>query len=187
MYGEVEKCKEQIESDNNFILEMDRLFPSRTDAANDRIKSAWEYFNRKDYETSMKRFNQAWLLNPNLYEIYWGFGSIIGNQGNSNAARKYFEIAKKFNPTDSNFYVASSMASARTYLKENDTKYLYDSISDLEKGLKIDAKNARLYYLLSTSNFYLNNIELAKKYLKEAENIDPNAVKKDFKEMLDSK
>ena len=187
MYGEVQKCEEQIESDKIFISEMDKLFTSRKDAANDKIKSAWEYFYKKDYETSMKRFNQAWLLYPDLYEIYWGFANIRGNQGNSKEAKKYFDIAKEFNPTNSNFFVSSAMASSNIYLEEKNTKFLYDAISDLEEGLKIDSKNARLYYLLSVCNYYLNDIKTARKYLKKAENLDSDVVKKEYKEMLDSK
>lgn len=187
MYGEVTKCKEQLESDKEFLAEMDRFFPKRRDAMQDRIKSGWKYFYENDFETSMKRFNQAWLLSPESYEIYWGFGNIIAIKGKPKDALKYFDMAKKLNPTNSDFYVSSALAYSQIFLEEKNSKLLNSAIKDLEKGLKLNPKNGKLYSMLSTSYFYLNNIKEAKKYLVEAEKLDSSSINKEYKRILDSK
>jgi len=189
MYGKVEKCKEQIEIDTEFIQEMDKLYPNRKDAAIDKIKTGWNYFYNNDYDTSMKRFNQAWLLNPNLYEIYWGYGNLIAIKGNPKEAIKYFDIAKKYNPENSDFYVASALAYSDVFLKGNNTEneLLKKAIKDLESGLKIDPKNAKLYSMLSTTYFYLNNIKKAKEYLKKAESLDASTINNEYRKILESK
>lgn len=187
MYGEVTKCKEQLESDKEFLAEMDRFFPNRKDAMNDRIKSGWKYFYENNLDTSMKRFNQAWLLSPNSYEIYWGFGNIIAIKGRPKDAVKYFDMAKKFNPANSDFYVSSALAYSQIFLEEKNSKLLHIAIKDLENGLKLNPKNGKLYSMLSTSYFYLNNIKEAKKYLIEAEKLDPSSINKEYKTILNSK
>lgn len=44
------------------------------------IVGGWDYYFQKDYETSMKRFNEAWLLNADNYQAFWGFGLLLMEQ-----------------------------------------------------------------------------------------------------------
>lgn len=187
MYGKVEKCKEQLQSDREFLVEMDKHFPNRTAAMNDRIKSGWKYFYENDLDTSMKRFNQAWLLNPQSYEIYWGFGNVVAMKGKPKDAIEYFDMAKKLNPSNSDFYVSSALAYSQIFLDEKNTSFLKIGIKDLEAGLKLNPKNGKLYSMLSTSYFYLNNIKEAKNYMKEAEKFEPSSINPEFKKILNSK
>ncbi|KFE99918.1 hypothetical protein IX39_04515 [Chryseobacterium formosense] len=187
MYGGVKKCKEQIESDKEFLAEMDQLFPNRQKAMEDRVKSGWKYFYENDLDTAMKRFNQAWLLSPQSYEIYWGFGNITAMKGNPKKAVKYFDTAKKLNPSNSDFYVSSALAYSQIFLTEKNSNFLKIAIRDLETGLKLNPKNGKLYSMLSTSYFYLNNIKEAKKYLKEAEKLEPSSINPEFKKILENK
>ncbi|MCX8524293.1 hypothetical protein OF897_10260 [Chryseobacterium formosus] len=187
MYGGVKKCKEQLDSDKEFLKEMDKLFPNRQKAMQERIKSAWKYFYENDLDTAMKRFNQAWLLDPKSYEIYWGFGNIVAMKGNPKQAVKYFDDAKKLIPSNSDFYVSSALAYSQMFLNEKNSSFLKIAIKDLEAGLKLNPKNGKLYSMLSTSYFYLNNIKEAKKYLKEAEKLEPSSINPEFKKILDSK
>ena len=43
----------------------------------------------------MRRYNQSWLLNPNNYMPYWGFGQVLITQGKYDEARKFLERAKQ--------------------------------------------------------------------------------------------
>ncbi|WDF48099.1 hypothetical protein PQ459_06350 [Chryseobacterium sp. KACC 21268] len=187
MYGNAKKCKEQLESDKEFLAEMDKKFDNRKDAAKSLIKSGWDYFYKNDYNTSMKRFNQAWLINKEIYEIYWGFGNLVAVQGNPENALKYFDLAKKYNPQNSDFYSSTAIAYAQIYLKNNNSELLRKAIKDLETGLKIDPKNAKLYSLLSTSYFYLNDMKNAKAYFKKADEIDSSVINQEYRKIINSK
>tara|TARA_R110000868_G_scaffold295250_4_gene555681 strand:- start:1093 stop:1434 length:342 start_codon:yes stop_codon:yes gene_type:complete len=80
MYGEVKKCEQQIISDDEFILESEKQFKNRKKAAEYYVSQGWEYFYKDDNDTSMKRFNQAWLLDKTNAQVYWGFGNLLGKK-----------------------------------------------------------------------------------------------------------
>ncbi len=94
MYGEVKKCPEQIEIDNDFLADCDKQFKNRKSAAEYYIQSAWDFFYKNDNVTSMKRFNQAWLLDKQNADIYWGFGNLLGKNGGYEKSIKFFELSE---------------------------------------------------------------------------------------------
>ena len=93
LYGRAKKCKEQIDNDKQFISECDKTFPSRDSAYRHHIMRGWQYFDRDSINTSMKRFNQAWLLDSTKAEAYWGIGSLLGKKGEFNKSIEFFEKA----------------------------------------------------------------------------------------------
>lgn len=70
MYGYEKKCKEQIEADTFFLHESDKIDMDRKVACVHEIERAWEYFNTNNLDSSMKRFNQAWLLDSTNIEFF---------------------------------------------------------------------------------------------------------------------
>jgi len=46
---------------------------TRRRGAEEAVTRGFEFIDRDDYETAMKRFNQAWLLDPEYAEVYRGF------------------------------------------------------------------------------------------------------------------
>ena len=44
---------------------------------------------------AMKRFNQAWLLDPNNHNIYIGFGDILNKRGYIKNASLMYQKAEK--------------------------------------------------------------------------------------------
>lgn len=78
MYGHQPKAQYFIDADNKFITEAIEEHGSADSASRHCVKMGWAYFYRKDINTAMKRFNQAWLLDSLNPDIYWGFGSILG-------------------------------------------------------------------------------------------------------------
>lgn len=43
-------------------------------------KKAWQYFYQGKLETAMRRFNQAYMFDPENAEVFWGFGLILGQR-----------------------------------------------------------------------------------------------------------
>ena len=74
MYGGTEKSKEHKEIDEEFIEDCLKQFGSIDSSVNVQIDNAWRYFYHNDLETAMKRFNQAWLLNPEFPDSYFEIG-----------------------------------------------------------------------------------------------------------------
>ncbi len=50
--------------------------------------SAWEKLNAGDSTTAMKRFNQAWLLDPSNPQVFKGFAAVLRKQGKSQDAER---------------------------------------------------------------------------------------------------
>ena len=82
MYGGVEKTEKQKQADEIYLKTMDANFNDRRAASESAAKAGWGFLRRGDWKTAMRRFNQAWLLNPDYYEAYGGFAVILDQQGN---------------------------------------------------------------------------------------------------------
>ena len=79
MYGNKPKTDAQKKADEEFIQLVQKEM-SLSKGAEHQVKRGWEAFYDRDNATAMKRFNQAWLLNPNNADIYWGFGDVLGSE-----------------------------------------------------------------------------------------------------------
>lgn len=73
MYEGVIKNEAMLKSDEKLIQEVVKQEHSRTKGAAIVAASGWRYFiQQRDPLTAMKRFNQAWLLDPENGEAYYG-------------------------------------------------------------------------------------------------------------------
>lgn len=98
MYGqpEIPRPEQMKKADEWFIKKASRAF------GGDREKAsiAWmmegeRFIQQRDFYNAMRRYNQAWLLNPDSYLPYWGFGRVLVQQREFDEAINYFEIAKQ--------------------------------------------------------------------------------------------
>lgn len=74
MWEGLEKNAIQKKIDRDFVSGMIKHFDGNADKASHyAVLKGWEQIEKGDLETAIKRFNQAWLLNPERGDIYWGF------------------------------------------------------------------------------------------------------------------
>ena len=81
MYGNASKTDEQINADNKFYKYCDKNFKSRKEASKYFEKRGWDYFYANKLDTSMMRFNQAWMLDSLNSNTYWGFANLLCSKG----------------------------------------------------------------------------------------------------------
>lgn len=94
MYGGFEKTERQREADATFLeTVLPRFDDDRAAAADYFAREAWKSVYSGDNATAMKRFNQAWLLDPDNPVTLWGFAAICRVRGNTDAALRYYEQA----------------------------------------------------------------------------------------------
>jgi hypothetical protein len=62
MYGDIKKCKQQLDSDRKFLQACDKQFKNRQEGAKFYVDRGWGCFYRNHFDTAMMRFNQAWSL-----------------------------------------------------------------------------------------------------------------------------
>jgi hypothetical protein len=65
------KINQDFINDVKKIIETKKQFKDLNEASKYSMNKGWDAFNNGDYLTSIKRFNQAWLLDPNNPDVYW--------------------------------------------------------------------------------------------------------------------
>jgi len=98
MYGGAQFTEAQIRCNEEFINSVVKQSGSRQAAAREVIKLGWQYFHRNDPRTAMKRFNQAWLLDQNNADAYYGFGHLSSVRGETDRAIGFYKKAIEINP-----------------------------------------------------------------------------------------
>jgi tetratricopeptide (TPR) repeat protein len=98
MYGqpELERPASFKKGDEDFIKQASSKFGGDRHIASDAWAHVAENFiDEGNYHYAMRRYNQSWLLDPDNYKAYWGFGRIMLYRHEYDEAFKHFERAKQ--------------------------------------------------------------------------------------------
>jgi len=114
MYGGIPRTSYQNEIDEQFIKAVIEQFGSREAAADKHIEFAWAYYDKGDFKTAMKRFNQAWLLDPDKAEIFFGFGVLLSESKKYRESKKMYDKAIEIDPKYSKAYHNRGLDHCRT-------------------------------------------------------------------------
>lgn len=68
-------------ADEQLIAGSMRAFGSRDNASDVSVDHGFKFVAQKEYSMAMKRFNQAWVLNPDNPQVYRGFGVVLVKRG----------------------------------------------------------------------------------------------------------
>ena len=98
MYGHLKKTAAQKRADREYIEYMTKDGRSRSEAADMAAKAGWNFYYKGDHATAIKRFNQAWLLDPENQLALWGFAGICRDRDQLSEAITYFESAIESGP-----------------------------------------------------------------------------------------
>ncbi|MBT8083466.1 MAG: hypothetical protein KJO56_13660 [Gammaproteobacteria bacterium] len=98
MYGLRDKTTKQKRADKKYIRDMTRGGRSREEAAEVAAKNAWHVFYSGDKAAAIRRFNQAWLLDPDNQLALWGFAVTSIDRGDWDAALRYYRMAIESGP-----------------------------------------------------------------------------------------
>ena len=94
MFGGVVKNDGMLAADQVFIKGVRDLGATPVEGAVKFNQLGFRYFAKRDLATSIKRFNQAWMLDPELGDVYHGFALImVVRDRDFVTAEKFFRIA----------------------------------------------------------------------------------------------
>jgi tetratricopeptide (TPR) repeat protein len=184
MYGNAKKCPEQLQSDNEFLKAIDKNYTDRKKAAKDVVSRAWDFFNKGDQESAMKRFNQAWLLDSLNADVYWGFGNLLGIQGKFQESLTFFDRSLKLNPSNARVWEGSSTSYGQLFFKTKNIDLLNTSIKQLKTAIKLEPGNARTYAQLTAAYTYFYQKDSARKYLSITDKLDKKGIKPEVRKLL---
>ncbi len=98
MYGGLDRSSDPSlrAADEKLIADTTRHYGSREKASAAFVGNGFAFYGRDDLANAMRRFNQAWLLDPNNPEIYFGFAAVLHDRGKNCEAATQFEKAASF-------------------------------------------------------------------------------------------
>ncbi len=96
MYGQpgIPRPENLKKADEDFIRDATFRFGNRQAASRALAEQGWESVRKKTLDVAMRRFNEAWLLNPKNYQAFWGFGAVLSEQGKLAEAIEQLETAR---------------------------------------------------------------------------------------------
>jgi tetratricopeptide (TPR) repeat protein len=141
MYGGLPRTPEEKQADDEFIKTATEGPGGREEGAKAMIMMGWKFFGEGDFKTAMQRFNQAWLLTPDNADVFFGFGHILLQQGQSEKAKEMLDKAELLNPNKAELYYNRGTA---YMVKGNSEK----AISDFNKAVELNPNFANAYFNL---------------------------------------
>jgi len=95
MYGSQPKTEAVRKAEDGFIRRSVAEAGSRAAASDKRVALGWRSFSEhRDLGTAMRRFNQAWLLDPDNGDAYHGFALVVFTRDrDAGLAEELFERA----------------------------------------------------------------------------------------------
>jgi len=109
------------------------------------VELGWQYFNKGDYDTAMRRFQMAVRHDPNYAPGYYGIAYVYSAQGNFDEAINYYRLTLEHDQTYP--YTFANLGYALLQKKKFE-----EGLKMLDKALKLkpDCGEAHLSY----ANYY---------------------------------
>ena len=101
MYGGGELPAELREMNRQFVVDALQQAGGDSDyAVQSLFQFGWRYLEQGDVPTAMKRFNQAWLVDPEDGRPYWGFAVVtyVRGDGLAESERWFAEAVARLPP-----------------------------------------------------------------------------------------
>ena len=93
-YGGVAPTAAMKEANDKYIQTVTQSYGTKERAHEEALKLAWKIYDQGDYGTAMRRFNQAWLLDENNPEVFYGYSLILRKWGYNKEADKWKQKVK---------------------------------------------------------------------------------------------
>lgn len=96
MFGQpnIARSEELKKADETFIRDSTLRYGNRQAGSNTLAAQGWAAVRSRQVDLAMQRFNQAWLLNPKNYSVFWGFGAVLSEKGKLTEALEHLETAR---------------------------------------------------------------------------------------------
>lgn len=95
MYGGQDRSANPVlkRADERLIADVTKEFGSREKASDLFVEQGIRFYRMDDYAKAMRRFNQAWLLNSDNPDVYWGFAMVYHDRGKPCDAERMIDTA----------------------------------------------------------------------------------------------
>ena len=196
MYGypEIQRTAEEKKADENFIASEAAPGYSREQSSKKWIELGWKWKNKGADDNAMRFFNLAWLMNPNNYESFHGFGVLLLPSKPAEATT-YFEKALSL-IDDKDSWKPTLMADTATsyYLQaktENDQikkdEFFRKANALYSESVRLNPNNRNAYVLWAASLYSEGDYTKSWQMVKNARGLGGKELSPDFINMLSKK
>lgn len=84
-------------ADDELISGVSKAYGSREKGSDAFMEQGIRYYQQGDHSKAMKRFNQAWILNPRNPDVFWGFAIVIHEEDKYCEAKDMIDRAVELN------------------------------------------------------------------------------------------
>lgn len=159
MWEGIEKSADDIENDNNLVRQALEITDGDARAAAFAMaQSGWEQISNGLPDDAIRRFNLAWLVKPDLPEIFWGFAIASHIRGDETiAVEALFEQTRGAFDTDTRF-----LTDRGRILEERQLPL--EARPWFEKALALDANNIGAHFGMMRVAMALEDKELEEEH-----------------------
>jgi tetratricopeptide (TPR) repeat protein len=163
MYGGLDRSKsaELKAADEKFIFDVTQHYGSREKAGRVWVEQGFRFQKQDSFGLAMRRFNQAWLLDPANPEVYAGFAAVLHDQGRNCEAMQMSDKTLALNPptfqgiyTDSARIFTLCAVSDKTLSPEAKTELLNRSDAIYKKAEEVEPDKRYLYSSWATAYYW---------------------------------
>jgi hypothetical protein len=100
MYGGMDRAANPTlkAGDEKLIADTTKHYGTRRKASMAFVNTAFNYYQQDNLDYAMRRFNQAWLIDPDNPEVYWGFSTVLHDKGEYCDGLRLLEIGVSKGP-----------------------------------------------------------------------------------------
>ena len=154
---------------------------SKEAAANHEVARGWRQLKQGDTEVAIQSFNQAYLLNPNHAEVYWGLGVAMTEQAQYAIAARLFQRALTLAPDNPRLLADVGLAHTRAAIGAStdpieQAKHLQGALPWFDAAEKLDPSYAAVYANRAVTLYLLERLGESWANIDRAEALDPSSV-----------
>lgn len=175
MYGGLDRQADPIlkGADDALIEGTTKEFGTREVASQKFVDQGFRYYFQDDLSTAMRRFNQAWLLNPENPDAFYGFVAVLSDREEFCEARELIEKAfelglrrKAEELADAGRVYALCAVQNKALSDENRAAYVKRSSEYYTEALQVQPGSAYVYGSWASASYWLGDYANAWRYVK---------------------
>jgi len=186
-YGNAKKTKEDLQADKEFIEFSLKNDTTPRKASEHLVRLGFTHLYQGDIETAMRRFNQAWLLDPTNENAYWGYGAIYFTFNDSKSTLEQYEKGLRINPKSTNILTDEATVYMVLFENEKDVVNLDKAILIFGQSYNIDSLNQNTLFKLSVCYYFKSDCKNALRYYNECKKLGGKNMGDDYIKALMAK
>ena len=193
MYGGMDRSSipEVKAADDKFINDVSNKYGSRKKAAQIWVDQGFKLYKENNLGMALRRFNQAWLLDPNYPDVYWGFSSVLLDRQKYCEAAGFMDTAFSKGPVHDAMLpdaavVYSACVASNSNIGEKEKQTQLAKIDSLfKKALASpEVSDKYVYFNWSRAMYALKNWTSAWDKVQKYESVSGETLPKHFKETI---